>query len=88
MPKGVSQGMRFQITKDRISCTWVVYRVGGDQDQHCHMKKIGACRRLIKILKQGDYPYSPWMRESARRLLDEEEYAKLKKPKDRYINRR
>lgn len=80
--------MRFQITKDRISCTWVVYRVGGEPSQHCHMKKIGACRRLIKILKQGDYPYSPWMQESARRLLNEEEYAKLKKAKDRYINQR
>lgn len=80
--------MQFEICRDCKTQTWVVYRVGGEHEQHCHMKKIGACRRLIKILKQGDYPYSPWMQESARRLLTDSEYRELRRPKDRYINRR
>ena len=78
--------MRFNITRDSITKTYVVYRVGGHPEQHAHMKKRGACRRLISVLKCGEYPYSPWMRECAKRLLTEEEFRCLKKPKDRYIN--
>jgi DNA-binding SARP family transcriptional activator len=78
--------VRFNITRDRITNTYVVYRVGGNPEQHVHMKKKSACRRLIGVLKCGDYPYSPWMIKCARRLLTEDEFECLKKPKDRYIN--
>lgn len=79
--------MQFKIAKDQIQHCWAIYRVGGNKDQHAHFGRYAACKRLEKILKAGECPYSPWYQEAARRLLTHEEYIALRKPKDRYHNR-
>lgn len=79
--------MQFKIAKDQILHNWVVYRVGGTKDQHAHFERISACRRLIKLINSGVYPYAPWFQEACRSLLTDDELACLHKTKDRYRNK-
>lgn len=79
--------MQFEITRDKIQRSWVVYRVGGDHSQHAHLQRRKTCYLLIKLINKGIMPRSTWLQESCRRLLLEEEFARLKKPKDKYHNK-
>ena len=78
--------MEFTICRDRKSQTWVVYREGGEHEQHAHLRSRKSCLLLIKLIKQGTMPRSEYMQGSVRRLLTDQEVAALHKPKDRYYN--
>lgn len=78
--------VQFKIAKDQIQHNWVIYRVGGEPEQHAHFSKLNACKKLDKLIHSGVYPYSPWFQEACRLLLTDGELACLKKPKDRYHN--
>lgn len=55
---------------------------------HTHINNKYTCKTLIKLLKRREMPKSPYLRESAMRLLPLGEYEKLveKKMKPYYIN--
>ena len=80
--------MVFYIRKDRKTGGYVVIRVGADYDMHAHMKSMNGCHQLIRLIEQGLEPRSEWLQQAARRILYDIEYIKLKKCKDKYINRR
>ena len=77
----------FYIRKDRKTGGYVVVRVGADYDMHAHIKSMDGCHQLIRLIDKGLEPKSQWLREAARRLLHDDEFAKLKQPRDKYINR-
>lgn len=79
--------MTFEICRDPKSQTWVVYRVGGSHEQHAHLKSRKGCKLLIKLIRQGSMPRSQYMQISCQRLLLPHELARLKREKDRYVNR-
>ena len=79
--------MTFYIRKDRKTGGYVVIRVGADYDMHAHIKSMNGCHQLMRLIDKGLEPKSQWLREAARRILTAEEFARLKQPRDRYINR-
>ena len=76
----------FQILKDS-NRGYIVKRKGGEYEQHAHLTNLEACRRLIKLINLGLLPRNIWMQGSCRRLLNDDEYKRLKRPKDRYYNK-
>ena len=78
--------MQFEVCRDSKSQTWVVFRVGGQPENHAHLRSRKSCQLLIKLIKQGVLPKSEYLQGSCRRLLTDDEMAKLHKPKDRYYN--
>lgn len=66
---------------------WVVVRVGFPYEYHSHLSSKQGCRQLINFIKKGVLPKSEWLIGSCRRLLTEHEFQRLKKPKDKYINK-
>lgn len=65
----------------------IVIRIGGAYEQHAHLRNISSAKGLINLLMHGLLPKSDYLKESARRLLTEEEYSNLKIPKDKYYNK-
>lgn len=80
--------MTFYIRKDRKTGGYVVIRVGADYDMHAHIKSMNGCHQLIRLIEKGLEPKSEWLQRAARRILYDSEYIKLKKCKDKYVNRR
>ena len=78
--------MQFEICRDCKTQTWVVYRVGGEHEQHAHLRSRKSCQMLIRFVRQGIMPKSEYLQGSCQRLLSPEEMIRLKKPKDRYHN--
>lgn len=65
---------------------FVVVRKDYPWEFHAHIKTIAGCKVLLSCIQQGKLPKSDWLQGSCRRLLTDEEYLRLKKPKDRYYN--
>lgn len=65
---------------------YVVIRHNYPYEFHAHIKTISGCRILLKCIIQGKLPKSDWLQGSCRRLLTEDEFVALKRPKDRYYN--
>lgn len=71
----------------KVHAGYIVAR--SDDERHSHFKHRGACRQLIKLIDRGLMPTSGYMREAARRVLNEDQFNKLKdQTKQVYINRR
>ena len=75
----------FYIRKDHKTGGYVVIRVGADYVMHAHIKSMDGCHQLIRLIEQGLEPKSQWLQQAARRILYEDEYAKLKRCKDKYV---
>jgi len=66
---------------------YVVVRKGYPYCFHAHLTTLNGCRQLIYYIHKGLLPKSVYLQGSARRLLDDDEYQRLKKPKQRYYNK-
>ena len=78
--------MTFYVRQDKRA-GWVIIRVNGHYEQHAHIKSMAGCQQLLRLIEMGLEPKSDWLQQSARRLLTDEEYQRLKRTKDRYVNR-
>jgi hypothetical protein len=76
--------IKFDIVKQHGS--YIVSRVDGEYSQHAHVSTMNGCRLLIKFIHENKLPTSKYLQDSCRRLLTEEEYAKLRPKKQRYHN--
>jgi len=76
--------IKFDIVKQHGS--YIVSRVDGEYRQHAHVSTMNGCRLLIKFIHENKLPTSKYLQGSCRRLLTEEEYAKLRPKKQRYHN--
>lgn len=76
----------FLIRKDRKTNGYVVIRVGYPYEFHSHCDKMAGALQILRLIDKGLEPNQPWMQEAVRRLLTEDEYSKLKKRKEKYIN--
>jgi hypothetical protein len=77
--------MDFIIIKDSTR-GYVVKRKGGAYEQHAHLTTMNGCRQLVYYIHHGKLPKSKYLQGSCRRLLTDEEYQQLKKPKQKYYN--
>ena len=75
----------FYIRKDSKTGGFVIIRVNGEKEQHAHIKTMGGCHQLMRLIELGLEPKSGWLQTAVRRLLTEDEYAKLKRCKDKYV---
>lgn len=66
--------------------SYIVKRVDADYSFHAHISTYKGCRLLIDCIKKNKLPKSDYLKGSCRRLLTREEYNRLRKPKDQYIN--
>ena len=79
--------MKFDIFPDYKGRGWIVKRMDIDNyEMHAHLTNVEACRRLVRLIENGLLPKNTWMQGSCRRILTNEEYQRLKKPKDKYLN--
>jgi len=65
----------------------ILWRQGGTHEQHAHIRDISKVKVLIHLIENNLLPKDEYLQESCRRLLTEEEFAILKRPKDKYINK-
>ena len=79
--------MKFDIFPDYKGRGWIVKRMDIDKyEMHAHLVNAEACKRLVKLIEAGLLPKNEWMQGSCRRLLTRDEYDRLKKPKEKYLN--
>lgn len=64
---------------------WLLYREGGDYDQHAHMRTREDAEMVRKLIDACKYPYCDDYRIAMQRLLTQKEFKMLKK-KDGYYN--
>lgn len=76
--------LEFLVKQD--SHGYIVVRKNGEYRQHAHVSTLNGCRELIMLIQRGLLPKNRYLQGSCRRLLNPEEYHKLKKPKDKYYN--
>lgn len=76
----------FLILKDS-NRGYIVKRKGGEYEQHAHLTTLNGCRQLIYYIHKGLLPKSSYLQGSCRRLLTDDEYQRLKRPKDKYYNK-
>lgn len=79
--------MTFLIRKDRKTNGYVVIRVGYPYEYHSHCDKMAGAQQILRLIEKGLEPNQPWMQEAVRRLLTVEEYGRLKKRKEKYVNK-
>lgn len=75
----------FSIKKDG-NRGYVVVRLNMPENFHAHVSTLNGCRILINLIDKGVLPRSKYLQESCRRILTDEEYSRLKKPKQSYYN--
>lgn len=78
--------MEFIIKKDSER-GYIISRKDGEYSQHAHIKTLNGCRQLLYLIRKGLLPKDKYLQGSARRLLYDDEYERLKKPKDKYFNK-
>lgn len=64
---------------------WLLVRVGGEYEQHAHLKTKRDAIRVRNLIDIGKYPHCKDYRIAIQRLLTEEEFKSLDK-KQRYFN--
>ena len=69
---------KFKVLQIGKSSYVVVRKNTTNYSQHSHLSSLNGAIRLVKLLEEGKLPHSDYLRESARRLLKEQEYTKLK----------
>lgn len=60
---------------------WLLVRVGGEYEQHAHMKSKKDAVKLRNLLDRNLMPYSDDFKIAAKRLLTDKEYKKLENGK-------
>lgn len=78
--------MVFYIRKDSKTGGYVIIRVGWPYEFHSHCAKMAGAQQIMRLIEKGLEPNQPWMQEAVRRILTPEEYGKLKKCKEKYVN--
>ena len=78
--------LKYKITTDCKGYK-ILWREGGDHSQHAHIRDIRKVKVLIHLIENNLLPKDEYLQQSCRRLLTEEEFAILKKPKDNYNNK-
>lgn len=67
----------------RITTTQsMVVRLNGSYDMHTHLKSMFGARKLLELILKGEMPMNPYLNESARRILMDEEFSKLELNED------
>lgn len=73
----------------KVHTGYIVARAEEGDDRHSHFTHKASCHLLISLIKKGLMPDSPYMREAARRVLNEDHFNKLRRPhKQPYVNKR
>lgn len=65
---------------------YIVRRANGEYSQHAHINTHKGCKLLLDCIHKNKLPKSQYLKGSAKRLLTEEEYKRLRKSKDYYYN--
>lgn len=78
MSRVVFYHKKFKVLQIGKSSYIVVRKNTTNYSQHSHLSSLNGAIRLVKLLEEGKLPHSDYLRESARRLLKEQEYTKLK----------
>lgn len=81
---GIRLQIRFDIIKQHGS--YIVRRMEGEYSQHAHVSSMTGCKLLINLIHNNRLPTSDYLKGSCRRLLTVEEYARLRKKKQQYVN--
>ena len=84
MIAGDCLNIQFDIIKQHGS--YIVRRVDGEYKQHAHISSMSGCKTLISLIRQDKLPTSKYLQGSCRRLLTDDEYARLKPKRQRHIN--
>lgn len=87
MCRVISGKGKFKILQ--TSKDYVVVNTEGVYKQHSHHQNRRSAEKLIILLQKGLMPKSEYLKVSAKRLLGEEDFNKLRgKRKKKYVNRR
>lgn len=78
MPKVVYYQKHFKVLKLGHADFIVVRKHDVNYSQHSHLKTLQGAIHLIRLLEKGLLPNSVYLRESARRILKETEYHRLR----------
>ncbi len=78
MTKVVFYHRRFNVLQTGKSSYVVVRKNTSNYSEHSHLSSLHGAISLIKLLDHGLMPKSDYLKESARRLLREKEFNKLK----------
>lgn len=57
-----------------------------DSGRHAHLRNMQSVHTLLTLLGKNLLPKDEYLQGSARRLLNDDEYKRLKRPKDKYYN--
>jgi hypothetical protein len=77
--------IEFEIKRDS-NRGYLVIRVEGNYNQHAHCSTLNGCRMLINLINSGRLPTSKYLQISCSRLLNEDEYKRLRQKRQRYVN--
>lgn len=78
MSRVVFYHKKFKVLQIGQSSYVVVRKNTTNYSQHSHLSSLTGAIRLIRLLDEGRLPRSDYLKESARRLLKEQEYSRLK----------
>ncbi|SFN69805.1 hypothetical protein [Proteiniclasticum ruminis] len=78
MSRVVFYHKKFKVLQIGKSSYVVVRKNTTNYSQHSHLSSLNGAIRLIKLLDEGRLPRSDYLKESARRLLKDQEYMRLK----------
>lgn len=78
MSRVVFYHKKFKVLQIGKSSYVIVRKNTTNYSQHSHLSSLNGAMRLIKLLDEGLLPQSEYLKESARRLLKEQEFTKLK----------
>lgn len=85
--KGLAgSGMKIEFMIKKNSRGYILIRLGGEYEQHAHLKTLKACHDLVKLIEGNKLPRSKYLRGSCLRLLTTEEYEQLRESKQMYVN--
>ena len=79
MSRVVFYHRRFKVLKIGESSFVIVRKYTSSYSEHSHLSSLQGAIQLIRLLDQGLMPSSEYLKESARRLLKEKEFNRLRK---------
>lgn len=94
MGKLVHRHKEFIVIEDDYRPGWhIIINTLGKYENHGHVKFLGTCKKLLRLMDKGTVPDSPYLRDTALRVsLDEKYKAKVlhkiekDKNKQKYFN--
>jgi hypothetical protein len=78
MSRVVFYHRRFKVLQIGKSSYVVIRKNTPNYSEHSHLSSLHGAISLIRLLDHGLMPHSDYLRESARRLLRDKEFSKLK----------